>query len=57
MGFVGAGGLGLELTMAIRMFRRKEALAIILAILVLVVMVDFVSSYVRGRILRESGYE
>lgn len=57
MGFVGAGGLGLELTVAIRMFRRKEALAIILVILVLVTAVDFVSANTRRLILRKSGYE
>lgn len=57
MGLVGAGGLGLELTMAIRMFRRREALAIILVILSLVALVDFASGLVRKRILHDGGYE
>jgi phosphonate transport system permease protein len=57
MGLVGAGGLGLELTMAIRMFRRQEALTIILVILALVTSVDLASSAIRKRILRDGGYE
>jgi len=57
MGLVGAGGLGLELTMAIRMFRRKEALAIILVILGLVALVDYASGIIRKRIMQKGGYE
>jgi phosphonate transport system permease protein len=57
MGLVGAGGLGLELTMAIRMFRRQEALTIILVILALVTSVDLASGAIRKRILRQGGYE
>jgi phosphonate transport system permease protein len=56
MGLVGAGGLGLELTMAIRMFRRQEALTIILVILALVTLVDFASGSMRKRILQKGGY-
>jgi phosphonate transport system permease protein len=56
MGLVGAGGLGLELTMAVRMFRRQEALAIILLIVVLVACVDWASGRIRRHILQESGY-
>ena len=54
MGFVGAGGLGLHLTMAIRLFRRQEAMMIILVILGLVTVVDFASSRMRSRILHEA---
>ena len=56
MGLVGAGGLGLELTMAVRMFRRQQASAIILVILLLVACVDWASGYIRTNILEESGY-
>ena len=56
MGLVGAGGLGLELTMAVRMFRRQQASAIILTIVALVVCVDLASSIIRGRILQGGGY-
>jgi len=57
MGFVGAGGLGLYLTMAIRLFRRQEAMTIILAILALVTIADFASTRMRLYILKEGGYE
>lgn len=57
MGLVGAGGLGLELTMAIRMFRRQEALAIILVILGLVTVIDYISSHIRKDILKNGAYE
>jgi len=56
LGLVGAGGLGLELTMAIRMFRRQEALAIILLVLVLVATVDSASGWLRRYVLKRSGY-
>lgn len=57
MGLVGAGGLGLELTMAVRMFRQKQAATIILMILALVLAVDAASGWARRRILLKSGYE
>jgi len=57
MGLVGAGGIGLELTMAIRMFRRQEVLTIILAVLFLVTIVDHISGAVRKTVLRNGGYE
>jgi len=56
MGMVGAGGLGLELTMAVRMFRRQEASAIILVILAFVLFVDWASGLIRKRIMESSGY-
>jgi phosphonate transport system permease protein len=57
MGLVGAGGLGLELTMAVRMFRRQEAMTIILLILALVAMTDYASGRIRAHVLRNGGYE
>jgi len=51
LGLVGAGGLGLQLTMAIRLFRRQETLAIILLILGTVMIVDRFSRLVRKRCL------
>ena len=56
LGMVGAGGLGMELTTAIKMFRRRETLAIILVILALVTVVDFLSSRLRKYILSRGGY-
>ena len=51
LGLVGAGGLGLRLTMAIRMFRRQETAAIVLTILVVVSIIDGFSRLVRKRVL------
>ena len=51
LGLVGAGGLGLRLTMTIRMFRRQETAAIVLMILVLVTIIDGFSRLVRKRVL------
>jgi len=51
LGLVGAGGLGLRLTMSIRMFRRQETSAIVLAIVVMVMVIDALSRVARKRIL------
>lgn len=51
LGLVGAGGLGLRLTMSIRMFRRQETAAIVLTILVVVSIIDGFSRLVRKRVL------
>lgn len=55
LGLVGAGGIGLELTFAIRCFKRQEVSAILVVIFVLVVAIDQVSRYVRERLLRDWG--
>lgn len=54
LGMVGAGGLGLQLTMSIRLFRRHETLTIVLVILTVVVMVDMLSHFVRKRLVEAS---
>jgi len=54
LGMVGAGGLGLELTMSIRLFKRHETLAIVLVILVVVNMVDALSHLVRKKLVENS---
>ena len=51
LGLVGAGGIGLELTMAIRSFKRQEVSAILIVIFALVTMVDQASRYIRERLL------
>jgi len=56
LGMVGAGGLGMELMMAIKMFRRQETLAIILVILALVTLTDSLSGRLRKYILDRGGY-
>jgi len=51
LGIVGAGGIGMELKVAMDLFRYDEALTILLAIFVLVLAVERVGAQVRGRIL------
>lgn len=53
LGLVGAGGIGLELTFAIRSFHRQRVSAIIIIILVLVTIVDSVSGRVREGLLQD----
>lgn len=54
LGMVGAGGLGLQLTMSIRLFKRQETLAIILVILLIVGIIDSFSRAVRSRLVEAS---
>jgi len=49
MGLVGAGGLGLYLTMTVRLFKRQQTLAVVLVILATVTAVDVLSYVVRSR--------
>ncbi len=51
LGLVGAGGIGVELTSAMNLFRYNEALTIILVILVVVVGVEQLAGTVRRRII------
>ncbi|MFN3881669.1 MAG: phosphonate ABC transporter, permease protein PhnE [Nitrincola lacisaponensis] len=51
LGLVGAGGIGVELTSAMNLFRYKEAFTIILVILIVVILVEQVSKAVRSRIM------
>ena len=55
LGLVGAGGIGLELTMAIRSFKRQEVCAILVVIFALVNMVDQISRSIRERLLEAYG--
>ncbi len=51
LGLVGAGGIGVELTSAMNLFRFQEAAAIILVILAVVIAVEQVTSVIRRRVL------
>jgi len=55
LGLVGAGGIGLQLTTSIRMFRGHESLTIILAIAALVIGTDIFSQMARRRLITDSG--
>lgn len=54
LGLVGAGGLGLRLTMSVRLFKRHETLTIILVILTMVGIIDALSRVVRARLVESS---
>jgi phosphonate transport system permease protein len=51
LGLVGAGGIGIELKVAMDLFSYDEAATIILAIFALVLVVERVSAWLRGRML------
>lgn len=51
LGLVGAGGIGVELTSAMNLFRYKEALTIILVVLVVVIAVEQIAKAIRARIM------
>jgi len=50
MGFVGAGGLGQRIYVAISLFQEHQLLTLILAIYVMVTLVDALSAWLRGRL-------
>ncbi|WP_083979739.1 phosphonate ABC transporter, permease protein PhnE [Demequina salsinemoris] len=49
LGLVGAGGIGMELNQQLRLFEYGSVMTIVLVVLVVVMSLDFVSSYVRKR--------
>lgn len=51
MGFVGAGGLGQRVWVAISLFQEHQLLTLILAIYVMVTLVDALSAWLRARLL------
>ena len=51
LGFVGAGGLGQRIYMAISLFHEHQLLTFILAIYVMVTLVDALSAWLRARIV------
>jgi len=52
LGFVGAGGLGQQIELSMRMFQFDEVLTLLAVLLGLVGTVDFVSGRIRARIVR-----
>jgi phosphonate transport system permease protein len=55
IGFVGAGGIGQALGIAMRLFRYQELATLMIAILILVVIVDRISRAFRARLGAASG--
>ena len=50
MGFVGAGGIGQELVVAIRKFYYSDVSAILVTIIVTVFVIDISTGWLRGRL-------
>jgi phosphonate transport system permease protein len=50
LGFVGAGGIGLQLYASINQFAWQQVLVVMIAILAIVLVSEAISAYVRGRI-------
>lgn len=51
LGFVGAGGLGQRIHIAISLFLENQLLTLIIAIYILVTLVDYVSAYLRRKVI------
>jgi phosphonate transport system permease protein len=51
LGYVGAGGLGQQIQIAISLFLESKLLTLILAIYLMVTLVDYLSAYLRRRLL------
>jgi phosphonate transport system permease protein len=51
LGFVGAGGLGQRIYVAISLFREQQLLTLIIAIYVMVTVVDALSTWLRARLV------
>ncbi len=51
LGYVGAGGLGQQIQIAISLFLEHRLLTLIMAIYVIVTLVDYLSAYLRSRLV------
>jgi phosphonate transport system permease protein len=50
LGFVGAGGIGQELAVSLRLFRHDELSTLVMAVLALILVVDLLSRLIRRRL-------
>ncbi|MDR3566339.1 MAG: phosphonate ABC transporter, permease protein PhnE [Negativicutes bacterium] len=51
LGIVGAGGIGFELITSMRLFKYQDMTTVLIVILVMVSIVDYISSWVRSKII------
>jgi phosphonate transport system permease protein len=51
LGLVGAGGIGIELKVAMDLFQYQQAATIIIAVFMLVIGVEKLSSFIRNRLI------
>ena len=50
LGLVGAGGIGMELTVAFRLFQYERAAGLVLIVLLVIISIDYLSDWTRRRI-------
>ena len=50
LGLVGAGGIGMELTVAFRLFQYDRAAGLILVVLIVIASIDYISDWARRRV-------
>ena len=55
LGFVGAGGLGTQLVISMKLFQYGEVLTLVIVLLGLVMLVDSVGQLARARLLEHAG--
>ena len=51
LGYVGAGGLGQQIQIAISLFLQHRLLTLIIAIYLIVTVVDYLSAFLRSRLI------
>jgi len=51
LGIVGAGGIGFELITSMRLFKYQDMTTVLIVVLVMVSIVDYISSWVRSKII------
>jgi len=52
LGLVGAGGIGMELLTSMKLFRNQEVLTILIIMVLMVVLIDRFSAYIRKKVLK-----
>jgi phosphonate transport system permease protein len=55
LGFVGAGGIGYEISVSMRLFDYRQVLTLLLVFIALLALMDVASRYVRSRLLNSLG--
>jgi phosphonate transport system permease protein len=57
LGLVGAGGIGMELITSMRLFRNREVLTILIIMVLMVMIIDRFSAYIRKKVVKVEALE
>ncbi len=52
LGLVGAGGIGMELIVSIKLFKYREVATILLVMVVIVIIIDRTSAFIRNKVIK-----